>query len=67
VKALLLPSPPLQTSDAPRYVDERSGLLAVYPCPEYVEAGGLMSIGPSYPTLFHRVGAYVSRILTVIE
>ncbi len=30
---------------------------------EYVEAGGLMSYGPSSPDLFHRAATYVDRIL----
>ena len=30
---------------------------------EYVEAGGLMSYGPSYPDLFRRAGDYVDKIL----
>jgi len=30
---------------------------------EYVEAGGLMSYGPSFPDLFRRAGDYVDKIL----
>jgi putative ABC transport system substrate-binding protein len=38
-------------------------LPAVYVVREYVEAGGLMSYGPSYPALFRRAADYVDRIL----
>ena len=30
---------------------------------EYVDAGGLMSYGPSFPDLFRRSASYVDRIL----
>src|SRR6516162_6013829 len=30
---------------------------------EYVEAGGLMSYGPSFPDLFRRAGDYIDKIL----
>jgi putative tryptophan/tyrosine transport system substrate-binding protein len=29
----------------------------------YINVGGLMSYGPSYPAMFHRAGRYVGRIL----
>jgi putative ABC transport system substrate-binding protein len=38
-------------------------LPAVYESREFVEAGGLMSYGPSYADLFRRVAGYVDRIL----
>jgi putative tryptophan/tyrosine transport system substrate-binding protein len=36
---------------------------AMYYTRSYVEAGGLMSYGPSYPQLFRRAAAYVDKIL----
>jgi putative ABC transport system substrate-binding protein len=38
-------------------------LPAMYGSREFVEAGGLMSYGPSYADLFRRVAGYVDRIL----
>ncbi len=36
---------------------------ALYGAQEFVENGGLMSYGPSYPSMFHRGAYYVDRIL----
>jgi putative ABC transport system substrate-binding protein len=41
----------------------RSRLPAAYGWREYVEAGGLMSYGPSLPDLFRRAATYVDKIL----
>jgi putative tryptophan/tyrosine transport system substrate-binding protein len=38
-------------------------LLAIYSFREYVDAGGLMSYGTSFPDLFHRAATYVDKIL----
>jgi putative ABC transport system substrate-binding protein len=38
-------------------------LPAMYPLTEYVEAGGLMSYGPSYSDLLRRAAVYVDKIL----
>ncbi len=38
-------------------------LPAMYPLTEFVEAGGLMSYGPSYPDLLRRAAVYVDKIL----
>ena len=38
-------------------------LPAVYPQPEYVESGGLMTYGPSMTDLFRRAATYVDKIL----
>ena len=41
----------------------RSRLPAVYGYREYVDAGGLMFYGPSWPDLFRRAATYVDKIL----
>jgi ABC-type uncharacterized transport system substrate-binding protein len=41
----------------------KNRLPAIYPQREYVEAGGLMSYGPSFNDLFHRAATYVDKIL----
>jgi len=38
-------------------------LPAIYPGPEFVEEGGLMSYGVSFPDLFRRAATYVDKIL----
>jgi putative ABC transport system substrate-binding protein len=41
----------------------RSRLPTIYPVPEYVEDGGLMSYSASYADLFRRAAVYVDKIL----
>jgi putative ABC transport system substrate-binding protein len=41
----------------------KSRLPGIYPYPEFVEDGGLMSYGPSYTDLFRRAATYVDKIL----
>jgi putative tryptophan/tyrosine transport system substrate-binding protein len=38
-------------------------LPAIFPSREFVEAGGLMSYGANYPSLFRRAGDHVDKIL----
>ena len=38
-------------------------LPAIYPQSEWVDDGGLMSYGVSFPALYHRAAAYVDKIL----
>jgi ABC-type uncharacterized transport system substrate-binding protein len=42
---------------------QRSRLPVMYPTKEYVDAGGLMSYGPSLPDLFRHAATYVDKIL----
>jgi ABC-type uncharacterized transport system substrate-binding protein len=41
----------------------KNKLPAMYSFREYVDAGGLMSYGTSFPALFHRAATYVDKIL----
>ncbi len=41
----------------------RSGMPAMYPWREYVEAGGLMSYGPSLEKAYRQIGHYAAMIL----
>jgi putative ABC transport system substrate-binding protein len=41
----------------------KNKLPAIYATSESVEAGGLMSYGPSYPEMFRRAATYVDKIL----
>ena len=42
---------------------QRNRLPSMYAAKEYVDAGGLMSYGPSLPAMFRRAAAYVDKIL----
>jgi putative tryptophan/tyrosine transport system substrate-binding protein len=41
------------------------GLPAIYVSKEYIDAGGLIAYGPSYPDLYRRAAIYVDKILRV--
>jgi putative ABC transport system substrate-binding protein len=59
-------------ADTPLFVTHRARLVdavvgsrlpAIYPARVYVEAGGLMSYGPSLPDVWRRAAVYVDKIL----
>ena len=41
----------------------RHAIPAIYPIPQFAEAGGLMSYGTSYVDIFRQAGVYVGQIL----
>jgi putative ABC transport system substrate-binding protein len=41
----------------------RSRIPTMFGASEFVDGGGLMSYGPSYPAMFHRAATYVDKIL----
>lgn len=65
VEALLVVSDTIFNSHRTRLADlaARNRLPAAYGVRESVEAGGLMSYGPSFPDLYRRSAAYVDKIL----
>jgi putative ABC transport system substrate-binding protein len=64
-EALYVPADPLVNSNRTRINVLALGarLPTMFGFREYVEAGGLMSYGPSIPDLFRRAGDYVDKIL----
>jgi putative tryptophan/tyrosine transport system substrate-binding protein len=65
IEGVLHADTPLFVTHRARLVDAVAGsrLPAIYPARVYVEAGGLMSYGPSLPEVWGRAAAYVDRIL----
>ncbi len=61
---LVLPSPVTFTQRA-KVVElaVKNRLPTIYPFPVFVQAGGLMSYGPSFTDLFRRAATYVDKIL----
>ncbi len=41
----------------------KHALPAIYQSREFVEAGGLIAFGPSYPDLYRRAAGYIDKIL----
>ena len=56
---------PLAVTQRARIVDlaAKNRLPAMYFAREFVEAGGLMSYGPSFADMYHRAATYVDKIL----
>ena len=65
VQALLTNPSPSINSARERIIDfaAKNRLPVMYPGPEFVDAGGLMSYGPSYTDMFRRAATYVDKIL----
>jgi ABC-type uncharacterized transport system substrate-binding protein len=63
--ALLIRSHPLFSVNRKKLADlaAKTGLPAMYPWREFVEAGGLMAYGPSLEDLYRRAATYVDKIL----
>ena len=63
--ALMIPSTPMFASERKRIVDltAKNRLPTLFTFGEYVDAGGLMSYGPSLADLFRRAATYVDRII----
>jgi putative ABC transport system substrate-binding protein len=62
--ALIVLASPVMFTDRVRLANLtlRRQVIAMFVFREYVEAGGLMSYGPSLPALFQRAAEYVDRI-----
>ncbi len=64
--AVLMLVPPRVASSKRKEIAElavKNRLAAIYPFPEFVEDGGLMSYGVSFTDLFRRAATYVDKIL----
>jgi putative tryptophan/tyrosine transport system substrate-binding protein len=63
--ALLVFPDPLTFSHRGAIVDfaAKQGLPAMFGAREFVESGGLMAYGPSFPDMFRRAATYVDKIL----
>ena len=63
--ALLIRAHPLFRVNQKKVLDlaTKSGLPVMYPWKEFVEAGGLMTYGPSSEDLYRRAASYVDKIL----
>ncbi len=63
--AIISGSGPVLQNHARRVVElsAKHRLPAMYPGREWVDAGGLMAYGPSFPELYRRAASYVDKIL----
>jgi putative ABC transport system substrate-binding protein len=60
----VLPSPMIATETSRIvYLAAHHRLPAIFPDRHFIDAGGLMSYGPSLPAMYHRAASYVDRIL----
>ena len=67
--AVLVLASPLIESHRTQITDlaAKNRLPAIYYAPEFVEAGGFMSYGTSFPDLFRRAATYVDKILKGVK
>jgi putative ABC transport system substrate-binding protein len=65
VEALIVAPHPLINNQRIKIVEfaAKSRLPAIYPLPEFIEVGGLMSYSPNTADTYRRAAAYVDRIL----
>jgi ABC-type uncharacterized transport system substrate-binding protein len=63
--AVLIRAHPLFSVNRSRLIGlaTKSGLPAMYPWKEFVEAGGLMTYAPSLPEMYRRAATFVDKIL----
>jgi putative tryptophan/tyrosine transport system substrate-binding protein len=61
---LIMPTSPVFYHDRERLADLalRHGIASIFVLREWVEAGGLLSYGASFPAMFRRAAEYVDRI-----
>ena len=64
-EAIIVPGGPATLAHLSRIVDlaGRARVPALYGSSEFVEAGGLLSYGPSTPAMYRRAGGYIGKIL----
>jgi putative tryptophan/tyrosine transport system substrate-binding protein len=64
-EAIIVPGGPTTLAHLSRIVDlaGRASVPTIYGSSEFVEAGGLLSYGPSTPAMYRRAGGYIGKIL----
>jgi putative tryptophan/tyrosine transport system substrate-binding protein len=65
-EAIIVPGGPTTLAHLSRIVDlaGRARVPTIYGSSEFVEAGGLLSYGPSTPAMYRRAGGYIGKILS---
>ena len=65
IRALTVPTAPLFDANMKKFADltTTNRVPTIYGFTEFVEAGGLMSYGPSLPDIYRRAATYVDKIL----
>jgi putative ABC transport system substrate-binding protein len=62
---LIMPTSPVFYHDRERLADLalRQGIASIFVLREWVDAGGMLSYGASFPAMFRRAAEYVDKIL----